>query len=83
MLYFAAHDHNAIQLVEKSSEWSTGLDNVQVIKKYEIIFYLYSKELANTKDLRILYKYQYHLTKKEKRENPEWGVFKEQMDSLY
>lgn len=83
LLYFAAHDNNAIQLVEKSSEWSTGLDNVKAIKMYEIIYYLYTKELAKTKDLRILYKYQYHLTNREKRENPEWGVFKEKMDSLY
>jgi hypothetical protein len=25
LLYFAAHDNNAIQLIEKSAEWSTGL----------------------------------------------------------
>jgi len=83
LLYFAAHDNNAIQLVEKSCEWSTGLDNVKAIKMYEIIYYLYIKELANAKDLRILYKYQYHLTKKEKSENPEWGIFKDLMDNLY
>jgi hypothetical protein len=83
LLYFAAHDNNAIQLVEKSSEWSTGLDNVKAIKMYEIMYYLYTKELAKAKDVRILYKYQYYLTKKEKSENPEWGIFKYKMDSLY
>ncbi len=83
LLYFAAHDNNAIQLVEKSDEWSTGLDNVKAIKMYEIIYYLLTEGLAKSKDLRILYKYQYYLTKKEKNENPEWGEFKTQMDALY
>ena len=41
LLYFAANDNNAIQLIEKSEEWSTGLDNVQAIKMYELIYYLY------------------------------------------
>ncbi len=31
LIYFAAHDTNTIQLVEKAEEWSTGLDNVQAI----------------------------------------------------
>ena len=39
--YFAAHDSNAIQLIEKAETWRTGLDNVQAIKMYELIFYLY------------------------------------------
>ena len=42
LLYFAAHDSNAIQLIEKSEEWNTGLDNVHAIKMYELIFYLNS-----------------------------------------
>lgn len=83
LLYFAAHDNNAIKLVEKAEEWSTGLDNVKAIKMYEIIYYLFVNDIGDKKDLRILYKYQYHLTKKEKRDNPEWGVFKEKMDKLY
>jgi hypothetical protein len=37
--YFAAHDSNAIQLIEKAETWRTGLDNVQAIKMYELIFY--------------------------------------------
>lgn len=43
LIYFAANDNNAIQLIEKSEEWSTGLDNVQAIKMYELIYYLYRK----------------------------------------
>lgn len=35
------------------------------------------------KALRILYKYQYYLTPGDKRVNPEWGNFIEQMDILY
>jgi|LSQX01.3.fsa_nt_gb hypothetical protein len=30
--YFAAHDTNVILLIEKAEAWSTGLDNIQVIK---------------------------------------------------
>ncbi|MDA3835027.1 MAG: hypothetical protein PF495_16700 [Spirochaetales bacterium] len=83
LLYFAAHDHNAIQLVEKAESWSTGLDTVQTIKMYEIMFFLYVRDPSIRKSLRMLYKYQYYLTKKEKSTNPEWGVFIKSMESLY
>lgn len=29
--YFAAHDTNSIRLIEKTEEWSTGLDNMQAV----------------------------------------------------
>lgn len=83
LLYFAAHDSNAIQLVEKARAWSTGLDNVQAIKMYELIYFLYIMNLSEKQSLRILYKYQYHLTKHEKKTNPEWGQFLEGMERLY
>lgn len=83
LLYFAGHDSNAIQLIEKAEEWSTGLDNVQAIKMYELIFYLYRNNCGDKKSLRMLYKYQYYLTKHEKNANPEWGHFIEAMESLY
>ncbi|MBK5247586.1 MAG: hypothetical protein JJE49_10015, partial [Peptostreptococcaceae bacterium] len=83
LLYFAAHDSNAIQLVEKAETWGTGLDNVQAIKMYELIYYIYKTGIGDKKSLRFLYKYQYHLTINEKRNNPEWGVFIERMESLY
>ena len=83
LLYFAAHDTNAIQLIEKAEEWTTGLDNVKAIKIYELIFFLYRTKKSGKKDLRILYKYQYHLTKREKNTNPEWGQFIESMEDLY
>lgn len=50
---------------------------------YEIIYYLYMNDLSSKTDLRILYKYQYYLTKKEKQENPEWGEYISRMDELY
>lgn len=83
LLYFAAHDSNAIQLVEKAEKWTTGLDNVQAIKMYELIYYLSKLDIGDKKALRILYKYQYRLTPKEKQHNPEWGQFTEGMDTLY
>jgi hypothetical protein len=83
LIYFAAHDHNAIQLIEKAESWSTGLDTIQVIKMYEIIFYLYTRNPAIGKPLRMLYKYQYYLTEREKDTNPEWSVFIRDMQDLY
>lgn len=83
LLYFAAHDNNALQLIEKAEQWSTGLDNVKAIQMYELIFYLYAKNLGKKSSLRMLYKYQYHLTDHEKRTNPEWGEFISTMNILY
>lgn len=83
LIYFAAHDSNAILLIEKSGELSTGLDNVQAIKMYELIYYLYVKEKSDKKSLKMLYKYQYYLTRYEKEQNPEWGKFIEVMNELY
>ncbi len=83
LLFFAAHDYNAIQLIEKAEQWSTGLDNIQAIKMYELIFYLHKAGFGDKKHLRMLYKYQYHLTDSEKRQNPTWGDFIEEMNTLY
>lgn len=83
LLYFASNDSNAIQLIEKSKEWNTCLDNVQAVKMYELIFYLYKTNKSEKKGLRILYKYQYYLTKSEKSINPEWKEFIETMEMLY
>ena len=83
LLYFAANDSNAILLIEKAENWKTGLDNVRAIQMYELIFYLYKTNSSDKKSLRMLYKYQYHLTKNEKDTNPEWGEFIETMELLY
>ena len=83
LLYFAAHDSNALQLIEQAENWSTGLDNVQAIKMYELIFYLYKTGAADKQALRMLYKYQYYLTSREKETNTGWGVFIEAMEALY
>lgn len=83
LLYFAANDSNALQLIEKAEEWKTSLDNVQAIQMYELIFYLYRTDKSPKGGLRNLYRYQYHLTKNEKRTNPAWGEFIDTMNSLY
>ncbi|MBK5262622.1 MAG: hypothetical protein JJE17_08645 [Peptostreptococcaceae bacterium] len=83
LLYFAAHDNNALQLIEKADQWSTGLDNVKAIRMYELIFYLHSKNSGDRTSLKMLYKYQYYLTDYEKRINPEWGVFISAMNNVY
>lgn len=83
LLYFAAHDNNALQLIEKAEQWSTGLDNVKAIQMYELIYYLYVKNIGDKSSLRMLYKYQYHLTNHEKSTNPEWRELISKMNTLY
>lgn len=83
LLYFASHDNNAIQLIEKSEAWSTGLDNVKAIKMYELIYYLYKKNFTDKKALKMLYKYQYYLTVNEQKKNLEWGKLITSMDEMY
>lgn len=83
LLYFAANDNTAIQLIEKSEAWSTGLDNVQAIKMYELIYYLFRNDLADKTAMKMLYKYQYYLTEREKSTNPGWGDFYSIMDNFY
>jgi hypothetical protein len=83
LLYFAAHDNNALQLIEKAEQWSTGLDNVKAIQMCELIFYLYTNNLGEKDSLRMLYKYQYYLTEHEKKTNPEWGEFTSTMGNIY
>lgn len=81
--YFAARDSMVIQLIENAQQLSTGLDNIQAIKMYEVIFYLHYQKASTSKSLRQLYKYLYYLTGKEKDRNPEWGHFIQSMDKLY
>lgn len=50
---------------------------------YELIFYLYKTDKSDKKALRMLYKYQFFLTPREKEMNPEWGQFIETMETLY
>jgi len=50
---------------------------------YEPIFYLYAEGRSERKGLRMLYKHQYHLTNREKQENPEWSKFIAAMEALY
>jgi hypothetical protein len=50
------------------------------------LFFIFIKRTtnnSNNKSLKMLYKYQYYLTKQEKNINPEWGKFIEAMVSLY
>ena len=83
LLYFASNDSTAIMLIEESTKLSTSLDNVQALKMYELIYYLYNKNLSNPNDMKMLYKYLYYLTPDEKKNNPEWGKFVQSMDSIY
>ena len=82
-LYFEPNDELAIRLIKDAAKLLTGLDDMQIVQMYELIYYLYKTGRYDNKALRILYKYQYYLTAGDKRINPEWGCFVEQMDLLY
>ncbi len=82
-LYFSAHDSLPIKLVKDADRLNTGLDNMSVVQLYELIYYLYQTEKYDNKGLRSLCKYLYFLTKNEKKTNPEWGIFVQEMNALY
>ena len=76
-LYFAANDALSVRLIKDAVKLLTGLDDMQIVQMYELIYYLYKTGRYDNKALRILYKYQYYLTAGDKRINPEWGCFAE------
>jgi hypothetical protein len=82
-LYFAANDNLPMKLINRAAELETGLDNMSLLQAYEVIYYLYTSGKYDNKGLRMLYKYQYHLTGREKKKNPEWGTFVKEMNALY
>lgn len=82
-LFFAANDALPVRLIKDAAKLETGLDDMQIVQMYELIYYLYKTDRYDKKALKILYKYQYHLTPGDKKWNPEWGCFIEQMDLLY
>lgn len=82
-LFFAANDSLPVRLIKDAAKLKTGLDNMQIVQMYELIYYLYKTDRYDKKALRTLYKYQYYLTSGDKRINPDWGSFVEQMDALY
>lgn len=82
-LLFAANDSLPVRLIKNAAELGTGLDDMQIVQMYELIYYLYKTNRYDKKTLRILYKYQYYLTAGDKRVNPNWETFLEEMDIFY
>lgn len=82
-LYFAANDNLPYQLIRNAELLHTGLENMKLLQMYEMLYFLYCEGKYDNKGLKLLYKYQYHLTEREKAQNPEWGKFIEQMEKLY
>lgn len=82
-LFFASEDNLPMQLIRKADELGTGLQDMRLLQMFDVIFYLYRTGRYDNKGLRLLYKYQYHLTKREKTQNPEWGHFINKMNLLY
>lgn len=84
-LYFCSHDSNALKLIEKADEWETNLEEVNAIRTYEVLYYLYKCNSNGDakKAIRALYKYLYYTTTSDKKVNLSWDNFKDGMESLY
>lgn len=82
-LYFAANDKLPIRLIKSADKMNTGLDDMGVIQMYELIYYLNRIGKYDNKALKGLYKYQYYLTDREKKQNPNWEMFLQKMNELY
>lgn len=82
-LYFAANDALAIRLINNAKELKTGLDDMGVIQLFELLFFLHTRKKYEDKKLKFIYRYIYHLTKRDKSDNPEWGGFIANMEQLY
>lgn len=82
-LYFAANDTLPMRLICNAGQLETGLDDMGLLQSYEILYYLYKMGKYDSKGLKMLYKYQYYLTSREKTQNPDWGSFIASMDELY
>ncbi|MGE7219633.1 hypothetical protein ACQKJC_24665 [Priestia koreensis] len=83
LLYFCSHDSNAIRLIECADKFNTNLEDVNAIRTYEIIYYLLKMQMSHKDDLRMLYRYLYYLSPSDKKSNPSWNEFVNDMDALY
>lgn len=82
-LFFAANDDLPRRLIEEAEKMNTGLDDMEFLHSYDVIYYLVQFGKYDKKELRKLYKYLYYMTDHEKRTNPSWDEFIQQMDVLY
>lgn len=82
-LYFAANDTLPRRLIRDADKLQTGLDDMGLLEMYDVIYYLYRTDRYPKDGLRLLYKYEYYLTPREKKENPNWGDFIQAMECLY
>lgn len=82
-LYFAANDTLPRRLIRDADKLQTGLDDMELLEMFDVIYYLYCTDRYPKDGLWLLYKYEYYLTPREKKENPNWGDFIQAMDCLY
>ena len=52
-LYFAANDALPVRLIKDAAKLLTGLDDMQIVQMYELIYYLYKTGRYDNKALRI------------------------------
>ena len=66
-LYFAANDTLPTRLIREADELKTGLDDIELLEMYDVIYYLYRTDRYPKDGLRLLYKYENYLTSREKQ----------------
>ena len=63
-LYFAANDALPVRLIKDAAKLMTGLDDMQIVQMYELIYYLYKEEKIK---IYLLIQEGEHFEKKTKR----------------
>jgi len=71
--FFITHDTTAITILENKDLYKFTKE-VKAFTFYEIIYFLYKSDY-NKDFLRNLYRFLYHSTKSQKKDNPTWNEF--------
>ncbi len=82
-IYFSSNDGLPIRLITRAEEYNSGLGDMGIIQLYEIIYVLHKFQLSDDENLRLIYKYVYYATSKDKKKNLGWSEFLNRMDKLY
>ena len=51
-LFFAANDSLPVRLIKDAAKLKTGLDNMQIVQMYELIYYLYKTDRYDKKSVK-------------------------------
>lgn len=82
-LYISSSDNLVVRLVTQPDKYHSGLYDEEILRMYDLIYFLYRQGKYDKEGLRLMYRYLYHMTKQDAKKNPTWGEFITRMDNLY